>query len=260
MKNAIIYGLGQRFQENRAWLEREYNVLGYCDKDAVKLKLVDKAIDLKDLPVWQPEVDRILITPDNPWGIIENLQKKYGVDMNKLELVEPKEAVDVGTALPEQQFFAPYNEDALILLLLKKLGINAHEIKYLEYGVESILAGSFSYHFYRAGSRGVLVGNMSNQALALSRIFRPEDFVKAYDDYGSFLDCLAENNVCDLLIVHDRDAIAFLYEYILNNRKLPRIIYAGNNTEQYMIFMLTHGYYWYTTTTNGMIFYRKENF
>ena len=259
MENVIIYGLGQRFQENRAWLEQEYNVLGYYDRDQEKLKLVDKAIELKDLSVWQYEADKILITPDNPWGIIENLQKKYGVDMNKLELVEPKEAVDVGTALPEQQFFAPYNEDALILLLLKKLGINAHEIKYLEYGVESILAGSFSYHFYRAGSRGVLVGNMSNQALALSRIFRPEDFVKEYDAYGSFLECLFENSACDLLIVHDRSALAFLYEYILSNTRLPRIIYADNNTEQYMIFMLTHGYCWYTTTANGMIFYRKEN-
>ena len=53
MKNVIIYGLGQSVQENRAWLEREYNVVGYCDKDSAKLKLVDKAIELKDLPVWQ---------------------------------------------------------------------------------------------------------------------------------------------------------------------------------------------------------------
>ena len=259
MENVIIYGLGQRFQENRAWLEREYNVLGYRDKDSAKLKLVAKAIELKDLPVWQSEADKILITPYNPWEIIENLQKKYGVDINKLELLVPQDTVDMGKALPEQQFFAPYNEDALILLLLNKLGLNSHEIKYLEYGVDSILAGSFSYYFYRAGSRGVLVGNMSNQVLASGKIFRHEDVMRAYDDYGSFLECLSENSACDLLIVHDRSALAFLYEYILSNTRLPRIIYADNNTEQYMTFMLTHDYCWYATTDNGMIFYRKEN-
>lgn len=259
MENVIIYGLGQRFQENRAWLEQEYNVLGYYDRDQEKLKLVDKAIELKDLNDWMARVDKVLITPDSPWDIIANLQKKYGVDINKLELLVPKDTVDVGKALPEQQFFAPHNEDALILLLINKLGINSHEIKYLEYGVESILAGSFSYYFYRAGSRGLLVGNMSNQALASGKIFRHEDVMRAYDDYGSFLECLFENSACDLLIVHDRSALAFLYEYILSNTRLPRIIYADNNTEQYMIFMLTHGYCWYTTTANGMIFYRKEN-
>lgn len=259
MENVIIYGLGQRFQENRAWLEQEYNVLGYYDRDQEKLKLVDKAIELKDLNNWMARVDKVLITPDRPWDIIANLQKSYDVDINKFELVALKESVDVGSSLPEQQFFAPHNEDALILLLLNKLGIKLNKIKYLEYGVDAMLAGSFSYYFYRAGSRGLLVGNISNQALALSRIFRSEDIVKEYDAYGSFLECLAENSACDLLIVHDRNAIAFLYEYILCNITLPRIIYADNNTEQYMIFMLTHGYCWYTTTANGMIFYRKEN-
>ena len=145
MENVIIYGLGQRFQENRAWLEQEYNVLGYYDRDQEKLKLVDKAIELKDLNNWMARVDKVLITPDRPWDIIANLQKSYDVDINKFELVALKESVDVGSSLPEQQFFAPHNEDALILLLLNKLGIKLNKIKYLEYGVDAMLAGSFSY-------------------------------------------------------------------------------------------------------------------
>lgn len=260
MERVVVYGLGRNYQENKAWIEKQYSVIGYCDKDENKLKAVSKPIVRAELGDWQNKVDKILVTLDRPWDIINDLQSNYGVDISKIELFVPKESIRKGVVFPEQLFFAPYNEDALILLAINKLGLNLRNVKYLEYGTENILAGSFSYYFYMMGSSGVVVGNMNKQLLDLGRVFRPKDILKDYAEYGSFQDCLADNNKFDLLIVHDSEAIDCLYDYILCNTDLPRLIYADNITEQYKTFMLLHGFCWYSTTINGMIFYRKTNY
>lgn len=87
MERIIVYGLGSRFLTERYWIEKNYDVVGYCDRDNKKVVEYPNGITLEMLLKSVELCDKILITPAEPWRIIEFLERNIGISYSKMELL-----------------------------------------------------------------------------------------------------------------------------------------------------------------------------
>lgn len=254
MEKVVIYGLGERFQDNREWLECNYDVVGYCDKDITKIERYANGLSVEALVSADIQYDKIIITPARALNIAEELHKAGEVPFSKMELFDPPVASRYRN-IPEQLFFATNNEDAILLLLIQKLNIDVKNIYYAEWGGEHVCAGSFTYWFYLNGGRGIIGGDKRSLQSAVN-VFRSDDTLLDNNDDEAFRGLLERSSEdINLIILHDRWAIAQFYNMI-DKEQINGIIYLADNTENCKNIMQRHKYTWYTSTVNGMIFYK----
>lgn len=81
-KKVIVYGLGKDFEDFRNTIEREYNVLGYCDTDVKKSELYQPFFRVDEI---QNNNDNILITSTKYFDEIRETLIEKGIDENKIE-------------------------------------------------------------------------------------------------------------------------------------------------------------------------------
>ncbi|MCX4377819.1 MAG: alpha-1,2-fucosyltransferase [Lachnospiraceae bacterium] len=80
MKKAIVYGLGQNFQDYKTGIEKQYEVIGYSDKE---YKQIDKYISPGQIRNY--EFDYIIITSWKHYGSIKkDLTGKYCISDEKI--------------------------------------------------------------------------------------------------------------------------------------------------------------------------------
>ncbi|MBR1773115.1 MAG: hypothetical protein IJ749_04380 [Eubacterium sp.] len=165
----LVWGLDKDYYDNREWIESNFDDLYYYDANEKKLPLYN-AIKKEDLDNTLSEFDCILVAADPP-SIIDLLVNQYKISLSKIKVLF-YEILKYNAE--EIKFFGESNEDAVIMLLLSRLGISLKDARYLEIGTNDPVRHNNSFSLYQNGARGVLVDAFPMVGV-LSQIIRPED-------------------------------------------------------------------------------------
>lgn len=257
MERIIVYGLGSRFLTERYWIEKNYDVVGYCDRDNKKVVEYPNGITLEMLLKSVELCDKILITPAEPWRIIEFLERNIGISYSKMELLRvPMSTRSVW--LPECVFHGRANEDAILLLLLNKVQSEISRSSYIEIGLDDAIKNSFTFFLYQRGAAGTIIG--TEKKPLNSQVFRPRDVSLELKDCELVLNYLQKaSNIPDILIFHEGSCAEMILRKLDWNAKKPLIIMAAVIREEFKQFMQTKGYIWYVTTSTGIMAFYKRN-
>ncbi len=202
MDKVIVYGLGKMFWDNYDKISARYEVVGYCDKDKMKLEnSLNNAvmIDINELKERLSECDYILITSTRYlMDIIMDLTINYGIGREKL--VGILYAVFLNSYFGGEFNGITYSgeyEDIYLDLLREKLRIPLKGMKYVEFGVMDPIIASNTYYFYEKGATGILVEANSYLIQNISSI-RTRDMVinkAVYAGHENKVNFYISNNV-----------------------------------------------------------------
>jgi len=112
----------------------------------------------------------------DPVSIVADLKEIYHVPVDKIRVLFYELAMQ-DTAI--QQFNGSFSEDAALMCLACKLGMDISEVKYLEIGTNDPVRANNTYAFYSRGARGAIVDPLPVVG-ELAKMIRPEDkFINA---------------------------------------------------------------------------------
>lgn len=153
MKKVIVYGLGNYFEENKEFIFENYEVVGFSDKDKVKLKNLENAIEVAELTTNLNCCDFVLIATNTYFEEICNDLLSLKVPWEKIHFL----VHDI--LFTEKKFVShsQYGEDLFLNLAVKMLYKNPSTIKYVEIGTNHPINANNSYLLYKAFGGGVLI-------------------------------------------------------------------------------------------------------
>lgn len=145
MKKVIVYGLGNYFEENKEFIFENYEVVGFSDKDKVKLKNLENAIEVAELTTNLNCCDFVLVATNTYFEEICNDLLSSKVPREKIHFL----VRDI--LLTEKKFVShsQYGEDLFLNLVVKMLYKNPSTIKYVEIGTNHPIKANNSYLLYK---------------------------------------------------------------------------------------------------------------
>lgn len=176
MENIIIYGLGRNWALYKDIIEKNYNIVGYYDNDKEKLQLVDMRIN--DISEMVGMDERIVVTSSVHWSEIANELVEKGIPRNRIinfEELEIRKLHWNRKPIGGVSYSGGY-EDWLIDSIIRGIGIDYCNMRYLELGVMDPVVSSNTYYFYERGARGILVEANPNLIPRIKKI-RPDDLI-----------------------------------------------------------------------------------
>ena len=165
----LIWGLGQDYLDNKAWIENNFDISAYYDSDEKKIPL-QKGISKEQLRHSVNQFDTILVTGDPP-SIVDDLIENYGVADSRIKILF-YELLKHGDA--ERYFYGESLEDAVLQLLLIEMGIAIKDVIYLEIGTNEPVRHNNSFSLYEMGAHGYLVDALPVVG-RLAKLIRPKD-------------------------------------------------------------------------------------
>ena len=168
-ERTLVYGLGKEYQEHKDWVAANFNVTGYCDQAAQRIPECG-AVRKEELRTRLAEFDLVLVTAD-PVSIVTDLIEEFGVPMEKIRVLYYELAQ---RERPLRTFYGENAEDAVLMLLVRELGLSLKGLSYLEIGTNDPVRFNNTYNLYRLGARGLLVDPLPTVG-ELIRMSRPED-------------------------------------------------------------------------------------
>ena len=168
-KRTIVYGLGEIYQKNKDRIHSLYHVVGYCDRNRNCIPDV-RGITREQLASGEIPYDILLISA-SPVRIILDLIENLNIPEQKIHVLFYDDVARLSHR--ELCFYGASNEDAAILFLMKFLGFDFTNLRYLEIGTNDPVYRNNSFNLYRLGARGMLVDPLPG-VLPLVHMIRPE--------------------------------------------------------------------------------------
>ena len=168
-KKTIVYGLGEKFLENKDEILRKYNVVGFSDINEEKVQMYG-GVAREHLVNHIDEYDEILVCA-NPLLIVPDLTGNLGIPHEKVKVYIYENMFLAHNLIT---FYGQRNEDAILLLVVSMLGLDCANLRYLEIGTNNPIISNNSYALYKSGARGVLVDAVPF-FVPLIEAFRSED-------------------------------------------------------------------------------------
>lgn len=168
MKKIIVYDSGLLYGKSKNEIGRKFEVVAVTSDDEYDRKNYDNYIlktEIKNV-VW----DNILVYDSQD-------AEKVNFLINVLEI--PKEKILLRRIEFSKRgfFYSQKNEDAVMFLILKLIGIDINSFKglfYLDLGTNHPIKLNNTYGLYRAGARGILV-EPNRDLWNIIQVARPQD-------------------------------------------------------------------------------------
>ena len=173
-RSTLVYGLHTDFVKNRRWIEENFNVKGYYDADESRLPN-ENGIKNSEIKEKIKDFELILVCAD-PVSIVMDLKEEFNIPIERVKILFYEL---VKYANIQMSFNGSMTEDAVLMLILSKIGIELDKVSYLEIGTNDPVRFNNTYIMYQMGARGYLVDPIPSVG-DLIKISRPEDkFVNA---------------------------------------------------------------------------------
>lgn len=180
MEKIILYGIGKRYKDYKEYIERKYEIIGYCDINESKIDAQKKYINISRLTAELSNVDYVLITPAGGKAIeIKESLINMGVPPEKIRLLSTEKAYKNCWYDGEERKISPHAEnyeDLVIDIIRGHLGIKYSEFSYVDVGVNDPIINNNTYYFYERGSRGILV-EANPEVIPTIELARNEDII-----------------------------------------------------------------------------------
>lgn len=177
MDQVVVYGLGHRYLQYKAFIESHYHIVGVTDKDSA-LAGNDYGADFVTLEHLHDFIQNgvyILVTPDEintPY--IVRMLNDVGIENSRIKILEYELRHEIGEGVLFNQY-SPSGEDSIIRMIIKYVfRMDYSDVRYLELGVWSPIVHSNTYALYEEGARGTLV-DANPEILDWVRYIRPDD-------------------------------------------------------------------------------------
>lgn len=164
MKNrVIVFGMGGTYSLYKEKINSMYEVIGYVSNNMSEKQSFHPYYNINQ--ITDVDFDLIIVCSVDELDILNQLVNS-GISMSRIVLMR---------SMSYKAFsYAQYGEDIVLLFLLREMGLEYQNIKYIELGTSHPFIINNTYALYKQGARGILV-EPCKKMYNMIEMFRPED-------------------------------------------------------------------------------------